>query len=168
MTRHLGVLLLVGMCLLAVACAEGGSSRDIARPLDRTPLGPNQVVQHLLDPPSFGGDLAAVDVVEAELREENRYDRHLVFVAQVPEGTEASAPRVPEAGAVILVPEGSALQLEDAASVASLDGDAVTAVAACPAPCRVDGRAMVAPEGWLQGLAVDDGWLLLVPAPEDE
>lgn len=124
-------------------------------------------MQHLLEPPRFEGELSGVEVIEAELRTADLYDRHLIYVAR-PEGREISTPAIPAAGAAVVVPSGSSLSLESAASVARLEGERVTAVESCEAPCQVSGPALVASEGWLQGLAVDDGWRLLVPAPEED
>lgn len=128
------------------------------------PAGIEDVVQHLIDPPPYPAPVS--DEAElVELRSPDLNRRHHLYLAELAESGTLDGELVP--GSVVHLADGVTLTVPGGASVATLDGSAVTAVTACAGPCEAIGPALVAPPEWLQGIRVAADWELVVPAPTE-
>jgi hypothetical protein len=156
-------IVLAALLMVAAACTDGDPEPDptgaISTPIETGTVVDEDVVVHLAEPPSLAPPLDAAAPVESELRTADLTDRHLVYVVTAEDGMSITEPL--PAGALAEVPSGADLAGEVDLSVAEVDGDVVTSVTDCPAPCSVTGPALVGPGGWLTGLGVDAGWELV-------
>ncbi len=153
------VLLLVVVAL--AACDSGGEAGPGTA--SAGPRGPDEIVQHLIDPPDYPAPVTEAAEL-AELRDAEGNNRHQAYLAQLEESGTLDGDLV--RGSMVLVVSGTTLSVPAGASTAVLDDSAVTSVGDCAAPCEVSGPALVAPSGWLTGIGVAPGWELIVPAPE--
>lgn len=152
------------LAMAVIACSSPGDER--ARPLGDGPVEVEDAVQHLLEAPDYPGGIDAATAELAELRAPGLRDRHHVFLAEASGDVSFAAAPVP--GSVVRLPDGATVTSDLALSVARLDGDTVTGGASdCGPPCEFSGPALVAPEGWLGGIGVTEGWELVVPAPTE-
>lgn len=157
------VLVVAALALLAAGCDRQEGVGPGEGTLVEGPRGAEDIVQHLVEAPAYPAPVTE-DAELAELRNAAGTNRHQAFLADLDADGALDAALV--RGALVQVADGVTLTVPDGASTASLEGDAVTAVAECAAPCEVIGPALVAPPGWLPGIGVEAGWELLVPAPE--
>jgi hypothetical protein len=158
------VALATVLAMAVIACSEPSEQR--ARPLGDGPVGVEDAVQHLLQPPAYPGGIETASAVLAELRAPGLRDRHHVFLADAPGDVSFDEP--PVAGSVVRLTDGASVTSDLVLSVARLDGDTVTGGASdCGPPCELTGPALVAAEGWLGGIGVSEGWELVVPAPTE-
>lgn len=165
MPRILPFVLAVALAATAVGCRDSSDGPGSGfQTLGEGPAGIEDVVQHLIDPPPYPAPVA--DEAElVELRSPDVSRRHHLYLAELAESGTLDGELV--RGSVVHVADGVTLTVPDGASVATLDGSTVTAVDACAAPCAAAGPSLVAPPEWLQGIRVDPGWELVVPAPTE-
>ena len=149
------------LLVAALTACDGGSGEGT---LEVGPRGPDDIVQHLVDPPAFPAPLTGGSEL-AELRNAEGTNRHQAYLAVFDGSGTLDGELV--RGGIVRLEDGASLTVPDGASTATLDGTTVSTVGPCPAPCEVTGPALVAPTGWFPGIGVGQGWELVVPAPAE-